>query len=120
MSAPKPFSRRRASVSRIAPGLTISTPLSRKYSVSRIEPSSASRSSWARSSRPVASGTVRASRAVHVDRRRARAVFGLRELLGAARAVALAPAHVGVVLDHLAQLQDPVHERLGRGGQPGT
>ncbi len=46
---------------------------------------------------------------------RAARARGVRHRGGSPRcpgAVALAPAHVGVVLDHLAQLQDAVHQRL--------
>src|SRR4051794_23885922 len=104
MSASKPLPRRCSSVARIADAATVIWPLSRKYSVPRTEASSAARSSSARSSRPTASGTGGVPGTEHVDRR-----VGLRvgrdDLLGAARAVALAPAHVGVLLDHLAQLE---------------
>src|ERR1044072_5925798 len=111
MSAVYPFARSRSSVSTIAAGLTSSVPLSRKYKVPRTEPASASVSSWARSSRPVASGTGGVPRPEDVDGGLGGGVVGREDLFGAARAVALAPAHVRVVLDHLSQLEDPVHER---------
>src|SRR5436305_13439106 len=110
MSDEKPFARSRSSVSTIAAGLTSSVPLSRKYSVPSTEEASASVSSWARSSRPVASGTGGVPREEDVDRRFGGGLRAREDLLGPARAVALAPAHVGVVLDHLAQLEDPAHE----------
>src|SRR5664279_523319 len=71
-------------------GETSSVARSRKKLVS----SAASPSSWRISSRAVASGTAEG-------------------LLRADGFVTLAPAHVGVVLDHLAQLQHAVHQRLG-------
>src|ERR1044072_5499213 len=113
MSAVYPFARSRSSVSTIAAGVTSSVPLSRKYSVASTDPASASVSSWARSSRPVASGTGGVPRPEDVDRRFLCGIVRRDDLLGAARAVALAPAEVRVVLDHLAQLEDPVHEGLG-------
>src|SRR5712692_3459889 len=71
-------------------GSMTSVARSRKKTVS----STALPSSWPISSSPVASGT--------------------REyLLRADCAIALAPAHVGIVEDHLAQLEHAVHERLG-------
>src|SRR3954454_12115822 len=85
----KPLARSETSVSRIAPGATSIAALSRKKTVS----TTLSPRSCAISSRPVASG-IR------------------DDLLGAARLVAVAPAHRRVVLDHLAQLQDPVGQRL--------
>src|SRR4051812_33442484 len=106
MSAVYPFARRRSSVSTIFAGLTRSVPLSRKYSVPRTDPASASVSSCASSSRPVASGTGGVRRPKDVDGGLLRGIGFGDDLLGAARAVALAPAHVGVVLDHLAQLED--------------
>src|SRR5512146_1344619 len=92
-------------------------PLSRKNSVPRTASACASRSSWASSSRPGASGTGGLPGLEDVDR-------GLLvvpvvvlgdDLDGALGAVALAPAQRGVELDHRAQLQDAVHERLGAG-----
>src|SRR4051794_11421853 len=74
----------------MAPGEISSAALSRKKTVS----TTSSPRSWAISSRPVASGIP-------------------NDFLGAARLVAVAPAHRRVVLDHLAQLEDPVRERLG-------
>src|SRR5215213_2809999 len=113
MSAPKPFARNRSSVSTIRAGLTSRVPLSRKYNVPRTDPASASVSSWARSSRPVASGTGGVPRPEDVHGGLLGGIVRREDLLRATGAVALAPAHVGVVLDHLAQLEDPVHERLG-------
>src|SRR3954467_8872097 len=101
MSASKPLPRRYSSVAQIDAGLTMSWPLSRKYSVSSTDSASASRSSWARSSRPTAAGTGRVPRLEDVDRRVL--ALGGHDLLRAARVVAVAPAHVGVVLDQLAQ-----------------
>src|SRR5215213_1084946 len=113
MSESKPFARSRSSVSTIFAGLTSSVPLSRKYSVPSTDSTSASVSSCARSSRPVASGTCGVPRPVDVDRGLLRGALVGQHFLRAAGAVALAPAQVRVVLDHLAQLEDPVHERLG-------
>src|ERR1044072_3616791 len=113
MSAVYPFARSRSSVSTIAAGLTSSAPLSRKYSVPSTDPASASVSSCASSSRPVASGTGGVPRPEDVDRGLLRGALLGEDLFGAARPVALAPAEVRVVLDHLAQLEDPVHESLG-------
>src|SRR5687767_5042751 len=98
-------------------GATTIVPLPRKCNVSRTASSWASRSSWARSSSPVASGT-RDVRFV-VDVRRGGVAGAGDDLLRAARAVALAPAEAGVVGDHLAKLQDPVDERLGTRGAAG-
>src|SRR4051794_10791665 len=98
-----------------------SVPLPRKWTVSRTLPSSASRNSCASSSRPVASGTRCACRPVDVRGGLAalfqrgallRAFLDRHELLGADGAVALAPALVRAGDDLLAQLEDPVHERL--------
>src|SRR3954447_13154628 len=93
----------------MAAGWMTSWALSRKKSVS----TTGSPRSCASSSSPVASGTAGVPGAVHVvgavvalDARR-------QELLGALGAVALAPAGRRVVLDQLAQLEDPVHQRLG-------
>src|SRR3954452_18408609 len=107
MSAEKPLPRRCSSVAPIVAGLTTIVPRSRKYTVSRTESPSASRSSWARSSRPTASGTGGVPRPEDVDGRLL--TFSRHDLLGAVCVMALAPAHVGVLLDHLAQLEDPVH-----------
>src|SRR3954454_5692148 len=105
----KPRARRNSSTSPMRAGSTMSAPLSRKYSVSRTASACSSRRSWASSSSPVASGTRRAPGLRHVDRRADR----VDDLLGALGVVALAPAEVGLLLDHLAQLEDPVHQRLG-------
>src|SRR4051795_4206985 len=112
MSESKPFSRNSSSTMTTDAGAIVTWLLSRKYSVSSTDVASASRSSSARSSRPTASGPggVR-SRDEDVDGAVGRRIGG-DDLLGAAGAVALAPAHVWVLLDHLAQLEDPVHERL--------
>src|SRR4051794_11166333 len=89
-----------------------SAAFSRKNSVSETLSGSASRSSRARSSRPVASGTRGVSGGHHVDRGRVcRGI--LDELLGADGVVALAPAEGRVLEDLRAQLEDPVDERLG-------
>src|SRR4051812_5387542 len=105
----KPRARRNSSTSPMRAGSTISAALSRKNSVSRTASACTSRRSWASSSSPVASGTRRAPGLGHVDGR----ADGVDDLLGALGVVALAPAEVGLLLDHLAQLEDPVHERLG-------
>src|SRR3954469_7160093 len=105
----KPRARRNSSTSTTRAGSTISAALSRKYSVSRTASACSSRRSWASSSSPVASGTRRAPGLRDVDRRG----DGVDDLLGALGVVALAPAEVGLLLDHPAQLEDPVHERLG-------
>src|SRR3954468_13030612 len=105
----KPRARRNSSTATMRPGSTISAALSRKYTVSRTASACSSRRAWASSSSPVASGTRRAPGSRHVPLRRGRR-DDLRVSLGP---VALAPAEVGLLLDHLAQLEDPVHERLG-------
>src|SRR5947208_10240025 len=105
----KPRPLRNSRTSPIVAGSTLSMALSRKYSVSTTASACAWRRSWASSSNPVASGTRRAPGLRDVGRRR----HGLEDLLGALGAVALAPAEVWLLLDHLAQLEDPVHERLG-------
>src|SRR4051812_47589339 len=105
----KPRARRNSSTSPMRAGSTVIAALSRKYSVSTTASACSSRRSWASSSSPVASGTRRAPRLGDVDRRADR----VDDLLGALGVVALAPAEVGLLLDHLAQLEDSVHERLG-------
>src|SRR4051812_39199517 len=60
---------------------------------------SLSRTRWARSSSPVASG--------------------IRRLLGSLRPVPLAPPHRGIARDLLLELDDPVHQRLGAGRAAG-
>src|SRR4051812_45543629 len=94
-------------------------PLSRKNSVVTTASSPwASRRSLASSSVPGASGTGVALARRHVDGRRG---VGLHELLALVGqhldrtlgAVALAPAEARVAVDHGAQLEDPVHQRLG-------
>src|SRR4051794_9027122 len=89
-----------------------SAAFSRKNSVSKTLSESCSRSSRARSSRPVASGTRRVSGGEHVDRGVVGAGLG-DELLGARGVVALAPAERGVLEDLRAQLEDAVDQRLG-------
>src|SRR3954452_22933716 len=118
MSASKPLPRRCSSVGRIDAGLTMSWPFSRKYSVPRTDSASASRSSSARGRTPTASGI---GGVVSGDEDVDGGVLILcgHDLLGPARVVAVAPAHVGTFLDHLAQLEDPVHERLGARGAAG-
>src|SRR4051794_38659914 len=98
--------------------VTVSAALSRKWAVSRTDSASRSRSSWAISSRPVASGTgprpaQRARDVVGVGRLRVDLEQRRIELLRAAAAVARTPALVGLGQHHRAQLQDPVDERLG-------
>src|SRR4051812_14545769 len=105
----KPRARRNSSTSPMRAGSTVIAALSRKYSVSTTASACSSRRSWASSSSPVASGTRRAPRLGDVDRRADR----VDDLLGALGVVTLAPAEVGLLLDHLAQLEDSVHERLG-------
>src|SRR3954452_10275226 len=104
----KPRPLRNSRTSPIVAGSTLSMALSRKYSVSTTASACAWRRSWASSSNPVASGTRRAPGLRDVGRRR----HGLEDLLGALGAVALAPAEVRLLDDHLAQLEDAVHERL--------
>src|SRR5205085_4311260 len=75
--------------------------------------STCSRSCWAISSRPVASGTCGVPGLEYVDRRApARRPALLQDLLGAFGLVALAPAAVGLAVDHVAQAQDAVGQRL--------
>src|SRR6478609_1962714 len=105
---PKPRPRRNSSTSPMRPGSTTMVALSRKWTVSRTASACASRRSCASSSSPVASGTRRAPGLRDVHRGR----HGGDDLLGPLGLVALAPAELGVLLDHLAQLEDPVHERL--------
>src|SRR3954452_9488840 len=114
MRALKPLPRRNSSTGRIAFGATWSAAFSRKNSVSATLSESCSRSSRARSSRPVASGTrgVSGGKDVHRGGR----LDGPRgQLLRALRVVALAPAQRRVLEDLGAQLEDPVDERLGAG-----
>src|SRR5580658_3442469 len=95
------------------------TARSRKNTVPRTESAFASRSSWAVSSRPVASGTGRVPTLEHIDRG---APFGgvrAYYLLGADGAVTLAPAEILTFLDLLAQAEDAVHERLRAWRAPG-
>src|SRR4051794_2117448 len=87
----------------------------RKNSVPRTIDSSWSRSSPARSSSPVASGTGGVPGAEHVLGVR----LGGNDLLGAHAAVARAPALVGAALDGALELQDAVHEGLGPGRATG-
>src|ERR1700727_4075877 len=84
----------------------------RKKTVPRAESAFASRSAWAVSSRPVASGTGRVPTFEDIDR--ATPLGGVRtdDLLGAHGAVALAPAEVGTFLDLRAQSENAVHQRL--------
>src|SRR4051812_15544965 len=99
----------------MASGTTWMAPLPRKNSVATTASACASRSSWASSSRPGASGTGCVLQAGHVDGRLAlEQLFALggQDLDGALRAVALAPAHRRVAVDHRAQLEDPVHQGL--------
>src|SRR4051794_34488252 len=96
---------------------TVRAALSRKYTVSRTESASWSRSSCAISSRPVASGTWTRPARRPRDVVRVRGLDALLEhlgveLLGPAAAVARPPAEVGLVHDHRAQLQDPENQRL--------
>src|SRR3954469_20616172 len=112
MRARKPLPRRNSSTGRIAFGVMWSAALSRKNSVSATLSWSCSRSSRARSSRPVASGTRGVSGGEDVHRGGVLDRFG-DELLGAGRVVALAPAQRRVLEDLGAQLEDAVDERLG-------
>src|SRR3954447_10995954 len=105
----------------MAGGATWIAPLSRKNSALRTTSGlSASRRSWASSSVPGASGTLGVLRLRDVDggslvrggAHQALAPVG-EDLDGALGAVALAPAHARVAVDHRAQLEDPVHQRLG-------
>src|SRR4051794_37318496 len=105
----KPRSLTNARTSPICAGSTTRVPWPRKCTVSRTASACASRRSCASSSSPVASGTRRAPGLRHVDR----GGHGGDDLLGALGAVALAPPEVRLLLDHLAQLEDPVHQRLG-------
>src|SRR4051812_33283072 len=105
----------------MAGGATRIAPLSRKNSVlTTTSGLSASRRSWASSSVPGASGTLGVLRLRDVDGgavvgRRADELLALvgQDLDGALGAVALAPAHARVAVDHRAQLEDAVHQRLG-------
>src|SRR5215212_12239839 len=111
----KPLPRRSSSVSWTVAAVTMSAALSRKYVVSTTPSASRSRSSEAISSSPVASGTrAHPAAAGDADRVAGDRIGhdGLHDLLGAAAAVACAPAHVGVVVDRRAQLEETVHERL--------
>src|SRR4051794_8758136 len=105
----KPRPRTNSRTSPIFAASTTSVAWSRKWTVSTTASSCASRRSCASSSSPVASGTRRAPGLRDVDR----AVDRGDDLLGPLCPVALAPAEVGIVLDHLAQLEHAVHERLG-------
>src|SRR3712207_2480336 len=105
------------------PGATTMVASPRWWTVSTTDSARRSRSSPASCSSPVASGTgVLVGAAKYVDRR---ARLGIvvddvgQVLLGAAAPVAVAPALVGVVVDHRAQLEDPVHQRLGTRGAAG-
>src|SRR5256885_17082434 len=100
----KPRARRNSSTSPMRVGSTIRAAFSRKNSVSRTASACRSRRSWASSSSPVASGTRRAPGLGDVDR----GADGVDDLLGALGVVALAPAEVGLLLDHLAQLEDQI------------
>src|SRR5664279_60656 len=103
-------------IARICSGLAISTARSREKLVSRIESAStSSRSSWAISSSPVASGTGRVPRLEDVDGGGLAVGRGLEDLLRAFRVVALAPTLGRVAVHHVAQAQDAVGERLGTG-----
>src|SRR3954447_3907754 len=105
----------------MAVGATWIAPLARKNSVARTASSpTVARRSWASSSVPGASGTLGVLRLRDVDggalvRGGAHQVLALvgEDLDGALGAVALAPAHARVAVDHRAQLEDPVHQRLG-------
>ena len=112
----KPLPRRNSSTSRIASGSTCSAALSRKNSVSRTLPSS----SRAPRGQQLEARRVRHRRVLPARDVDARPAVGVRdELLGADGVVALAPAHRRVLLDHRAQLQDAVHQRLGPGRAAG-
>src|SRR4029079_9689050 len=96
-------------------GSTLIAPFSRKNSVPRTAPGCASRTSWASSSRPGASGTGGLPGLEDVDRGLLVVAVVLlgEDLDGALRAVALAPAQRRVELHHRAELQDAVHQGLG-------
>src|SRR3954462_12439507 len=121
MRCRKPRAFRNTRTSPMAAGAMWIAPLSRKNSVPRTTPSWASRRSWARSSKPGASGTGGVLGLEDVDRGgRPVGALGLEaiDVLGqqldrALRAVARAPAQRRVGMDHRAKLEDPVHERLG-------
>src|SRR3954470_10312825 len=104
MRSLKPRARSASSTSPMAVGTTWIAPLSRKNSVATTASGlSASRRSWASSSVPGASGTLRVLRLRGIDGR-ALVRAGADELLalvgqdldGPLGAVALAPAHAGV------------------------
>src|SRR3954454_8296111 len=104
----KPLVRSHSSVSRIDSGVTVIAALPRKCFVSSTESGRASRSSWAMSSRPVASGTgprpAHRPRDIHgAARPRVDLKLGLEDLLRAATAVARAPPQVGLRHLHGAQ-----------------
>src|SRR4051794_8022642 len=114
----KPAPRRWVSVSRTRAGATSIVDLSRKYVVpTTVSSPWASRNSPASSSSPVASGTEPHHPAAEDVVGVAGGGVGVellgRELLRALAAVAGAPAQVGPVHDHGADLEDAVDERLG-------
>src|SRR5919107_973519 len=97
-----------SSVAGTAPGATSRAARSRKKTVSSTDSASASRSSWAMSSSPVASGTLALPTAGHVDvvhRVRVLAQQVGDDLLRAAAAVARAPALRGLAEDRGPRLE---------------
>src|SRR6185312_11070074 len=95
-------------------GLTSSTARSpRPKSVPRIDSALRSRSTWAVSSSPVASGTGCVPSPEHIDRGVAGAGAVGEHLLGAHRVVALPPPLALGAVDLLAQAQDAVQQSLG-------
>src|SRR5215218_7279749 len=106
------------------PGSTRIVARSRKYTVSSTASGSSLPISWARSSRPVASGTRGVPRPEHVLRVGARTAPALGHradhLLGPLGAVALPPSELGVAQDHRSQPQDTMDQRLRPRGATGN
>src|ERR1700743_51565 len=101
-------------------GLTSSTARSpRPKSVPRTDSALRSRSTWAVSSSPTASGTCGVPTGEDVDRCVAGAGPVGNDFLGAHRVVALPPALALGAVDLLAQAQDAVQQRLGARGAAG-
>src|SRR4051812_38356048 len=95
------------------PGSATRVACPRWWTVSAIESVKRSRSSWAISSSPVASGICWSALLAPCFLADRGGDVGVGLLLGALRVVALAPAHVGVARDLALQLEDAVDQRLG-------
>ena len=100
-------------------GLAISSARPWKKTVSRIDSASASRSSWAISSSPVASGTGRVPGLVHTDRGASWPRPG-RMLLVADRVVAVAPPSTACPCTLSRSFRIPSCQRLRPGRAAGT